>query len=222
MDNMYLRNLTELFFKENERLFLLNKETCKEIGIDKEGNPVYEVICPQHYKCCIGQSLYQFYQIMHKIDKLMDKFKIPFIKSIKTHEIFDTPHLEYFIYNENEDLCRIFSVVIIDINYSIRHCVKYLPRYSDNTPVVHEKYLSEREAISLSLAKEYTFASSIETQVCSDFSRVLDYKESDEYYYFDSEDFEKEYSRLWKRMIDRDTHKVKKRTLNRIIKTIKP
>lgn len=222
MDNMYLRNLTELFFKENEKLFVLNKETRKEIGKDKDGNSIYEAICPQHYKCGIGQSLYNFYHTMHKIDKLMDKFKIPFVKSIKPHETFDTPHLEYFINNSEGEICRIFSVVIIDNNFSIRHCVKDLPRYKDNTPIVNEKYLTENQAISLNLAKEYTFVNSIETQVYSDFSRVLDYKASDEYYYFDSDEFEKEYARIWKRMIDKETHKVKKKTLNRIIKTIEP
>lgn len=222
MDNMYLRNLTELFFKENEEIFLSNSKTRKVVGIDRAGNPKYKVVCPQYYKCALGQNLYQFYNIMHKIDKLMDKFKIPFVKQIRPHDLFGTPHLEYIIENEEFEPCILFSVVIIDNNFNARTAVNSLRRDTFNKPIIDEDNMSSTERIALRTILCHTFANSMETQVYSKLSRILDYKEDSENYYFEAEDFEKEFDRICKRLIDKNTHKVKQRTLNRVIKTIQP
>lgn len=220
MDNMYLRNLTELFFKENEEIFLANPHTRVVVGADRAGNPKYKVACPQHYKCLLGQKMYQFYEIMHKIDKLMDKFKIPFVKIIRPHDLFETPHLEYILENNELEPCVLFSVVILDNNFNIRTAANNLKRDRFNKPILDDKSLSTNDKIVLNTMRGSSFVNSMETQVYSKLTAILDYKDDSFDCYFEAEDFEKEFDRIWKRLIDKNTNKVKQRTLNRIIKSL--
>ena len=225
MDNMYLRELTELYFKENKDIFLKNEYTRTVVGYKGKGKnrvPIYKVTCPQYYKCSIGQALYKFYQSMHKIDKLMDKFKIPFIKEIKYHSIFKTPHLNYYTENKDGELCRVFSVVIMDNNFNIKEYINSLPRYKDGT-IIDEKYFTEGQKEILNMVKDYSFINSIEVTIMSTISRVLDYQTS-EYtseYIFTDDEFEEELYRLWEKLFDENC-KLKVNTLNRILKLLLP
>lgn len=184
---------------------MANENVRKEIGKDKNGNPIYDVVCPQHYKCTLGIHLYQFYKTMRKIDKLMDKFKIPFEKSIRPHFSMGTPHLEYFIKNSNNEKRRVFSLILIDNNFTIRNFIEILNKKED--PKI------------IDLVNQFDFINSIEVQVLSTLSQVLDYSEQESDYFFNGYDFNDEYARLKRRLLTKD-NKVKQKTINRIIESI--